>query len=188
MEVPAECLQTATLFTEKQVKTLAPSTPGVRVPSPASRPGGCRPALLGARTRGRGAGPAGAGNGAPRPHAPPRGCARPHFLPEGAPKARLGGRKPGASRRKKIPLLPLSSTCNTRRCQERQAGAVQRALWSNRGCSVGANVLYCRGPELRTPQEDEHRQLGSVGKSVSTCAEAALGVEALLSRDGHKVL
>lgn len=94
------------MFTaEKQVKTLGALYSRLRVPPLAFRPGGCRPASPGARARGRGAGPAGAGNGAPRPHAPPRGCARTHFLPEGAPKpamgagnlVRAGGREPPSS-------------------------------------------------------------------------------------------
>lgn len=89
----------------KQVKTLGALYSRRRVPPLASRPGRCRPTSPGAGARGRGAGPAGAGNGAPQPHAPPRGCARTHFLPEGAPKpalgagnlVRAGGRKPPTS-------------------------------------------------------------------------------------------
>jgi hypothetical protein len=73
----------------------------MRMPSLASQPGGCRPALLGARTRGRGAEPFRRGK-----RRTPTTCTatrvRPAPLPaRGGTQARLGGRKPGASRRKK---------------------------------------------------------------------------------------
>lgn len=79
---------------------------------------------------------------------------------------------------------------------DRVGGCPQRTLWGNRGHGVGAICCIIYGkdegpggePKLRTPQEEEHSQLGLVRESVSTCTEAALGVKALLSGDGHKVL
>lgn len=56
--------------------------------------------------------------------------------------------------------------------------------WNHRGIVLVAEVTVIQareGTELRSYK-------GEADLPGATCAEAALGVEALLSRDGHKVL